>query len=507
MNPQMIQGLQMIYSPLTLLLMFGGVILGAIFGAIPGLSGSICIAIMLPVTYTMSAVPALAFLVGIYVGGIYGGSISAILFGTPGAPEASITVCDGYPMAKKGLGQKALNTALYASAVGNLLSSFIMISLSVLIARFALMIGAPEYSAILLFSLVLIATVGSMESVAKGLGSMFIGLFISFVGPDPINAAPRFDFGNINLTSSIPLIPVLIGVFVGGEILQHVAQPFATVKLSKEESREQNRITGKDIKRCIPTLLTGTVVGSIAGALPALNAAVAATLNYALTKKISKHPEEFGTGRIEGVAASECANNATVGPALVPLLTLGIPGTGTAAVLLGALMIQGIVPGPMIFQEHGDVVYAIFFALVTCTVLLLIGGKIVIQLAKYVLNVPKQLVYPVILMLCCIGSFCGNGRAFDILILLVCMLLGYLMSLSKVPILPLVIGYLLGGTLEKNIRQAMLMSQGSLQIFVDSSISKVFLIATAVLILYFTFSSIWKFFNKAKKRNTVKASA
>ncbi len=293
-------------------------------------------------------------------------------------------------------------------------------------------------------------------------------------------------------------VPVLVGVFVGGEILQHVTLKFPSVHLSKTEQKEQNRITLMDVQACLPAIATGTIIGSIMGALPALNASVSATLNYSLIKNLSKHPEKFGTGCVEGVAAPECANNATVGPALVPLLTLGIPGTGTAAILLGALMMQGVIPGPMIFRDYGEVVYGIFFCLVACTVLLLFGGKMVIHLAKYILNVPRELVYPVILLLCCVGAYCTNRRVFDIFILLVCMLLGYLMSIIGMPVLPLVIGFLLGSTLEKNLRQALLMSRGSLLIFINSKISLLFLVLTAILIVWFVITGVAGFL-KARK--------
>lgn len=490
MNPQILQGLQMVASPLGLVLMLGGVILGAVFGAIPGLTGSICIAIMLPITYGMDKVLAMAFLVAIYVGGTFGGSIAAILFGTPGTPESSITVFDGYPMAQKGQAKKALNTALYSSAAGNLLSAFIMIGLSVYISKIALAIGAAEYSAIIIFSLVLIATIGSKGSALKGLAAVLIGLFISFVGADPIKATPRFSFGNINLTSNISLVPVLVGVFVGGEVLQHVAIHFDQVVLDKKDAKEQNKITWADVKACIPTVISGTIIGSIMGALPALNASVSATVNYSITKKLSKNPERFGTGIVEGVAAAETANNATVGPALVPMLTLGIPGTGTAAILLGALMMQGVIPGPMIFQDYGHVVYGIFFCLIICTILLLFGGKLVMTMAKTILNIPREKVYPIIILLCCVGAYCTNRRIFDIFILLVCMILGYLMTRAKMPVLPLVIGFLLGSTFEKNFRQALLMSHGSFKIFFKSTISTIFLVLTGILIAWFIASEI-----------------
>ncbi|MBQ9198528.1 MAG: tripartite tricarboxylate transporter permease [Clostridia bacterium] len=500
MNPQILEGLKMVASPLGIALMLGGVILGSVFGAIPGLTGSICIAIMLPITFGMDKTLAMALLVAIYVGASYGGSIAAILFGTPGTPESSMTVFDGHPMAQRGQAKKALNIALYSSAAGNLLSSVIMITLSVYIAKIALAFGAAEYASVILFSLVLIATLGSKGSALKGLAAVCVGLFISFIGPDPINATPRFSFGNINLTSSISIVPVLVGVFVGGEVLQHVSIRYPHVKLSKEESKAQNKITGKEIRACIPGVLSGTIIGSIMGALPALNASVSATLNYTLTKRFSKHPERFGTGIAEGIAAPEAANNATVGPALVPLLTLGIPGTGTAAILLGALMMQGVIPGPMIFRDYGEVVYGIFFCLVICTLLLVFGGKLVIAMSKTVLNFPREKIYPVIIMLCCVGAYCTNRRLFDVFILLVCMLVGYLMSRVHMPVLPLVIGYLLGSTFEKNLRQALLMSRGSINIFFKSAISTVFLALTAALVLWFVISEIMSIVKQRKQK-------
>ncbi|RGZ01204.1 tripartite tricarboxylate transporter permease [Clostridium sp. AM58-1XD] len=490
MNAAVIEGAAMVFSIKTLLIMCGGVFLGVTFGAIPGLTSSIGIAIMLPITFYLDPIPALSLLCAIYVGGAYGGSIAAILFGTPGTPESSTTTFDGYPMTKKGLAKKALSTALYSSAAGNFLSSLLMIVMAVFIAKFALLVGPAEYFAIILFSLVLIATVGSKGSVAKGLASVMIGLFVSFIGADPITATPRFNFGSINLTSNIQLIPVLVGLFVGAEVLKHVSVPFVVQKMSKVENKEQNRITGKDIKRCIPCILTGSVLGSVLGALPALNATVAATLNYTVGKKISKTPEEFGTGCIEGVASAESANNATVGPALVPLLTLGIPGTGTAAIFLGALMMQGVIPGPMIFEEHGSLVYGIFFCLIFSTILLVFIGKAVIHIAQYVLSVPRYIIYPIILLLCCAGAFCSNRRIFDIYILLAFMLLGYLMNNIRIPVLPLIIGFLLGNTMERTFRQTMLISKGSLVIFAKSPIALIFLIVTAIMMVYFVISEI-----------------
>lgn len=349
-------------TPGNIFLMFGGVAIGTIFGAIPGLTGAIAIAIFLPMTYYMNSMAALALLIGIYVGGSFGGSIPAILIGTPGAPEAGITTFDGAPLAKSGKGGKALKTALYASCAGNFLSSITTILMMSALAKLALALGSAEYCSVVLFSIVLIATIGSKGNWIKGLFAVMLGMAFALVGTDPMIGTARFTFGFHSLNTGLELIPVLIGLFVGGEMLGEVrlsSRTSHTVKIDKS----LNRLKKEEIKSCIPVIFTGSAIGSVIGALPGLNAAISATLNYALAKKISRHPEEFGHGSIMGVAAAEAANNGTVGPTLVPLLTLGIPGSGTAAIFLGALTLHGVTVGPAIFQEHADVVYGIFIAL------------------------------------------------------------------------------------------------------------------------------------------------
>lgn len=352
----MAQGFAGIVSPPSLLLMALGVFCGAVFGSIPGLTGGIAIAILLPLTFKLEAIPSMALLIGVYVGGAFGGSIPAILFGTPGAPEASVTSFDGYPMMKKGLGGKALKTALYASCAGNFLASLVTIFMMVGVSRLALMMDSPDYFGVVLFSIVLIATVGCRESWIKGLISVLLGLMFGLVGGDPLTGTLRFTFGNRYLMSGFSLIPVLIGLFVGAEVLSEAGIKRQRQVDTVREFKENNKITRQDVRRCLPGVLSGTVIGSIIGALPGLNAAISATLNYSFIQKVSKDTESFGEGNIAGVAAAEAANNATAGPTLVPLLTLGIPGSGTAAIFLGALTIQGIVPGPTIFRDAGDVV-------------------------------------------------------------------------------------------------------------------------------------------------------
>lgn len=472
--------------------MVAGTAIGATFGCIPGLTGGIAIAIFVPFTFYMDVVSSMALLVGIYAGGAYGGSITAILIATPGAPEAGMTVFDGSPMARKGLSGKALKTALYASSAGNLISSFITICLIFVISKFALMIGPPEYFAIVLFSIVLIATIGSKGAWIKGLFATVLGLCISFIGCDPIVGTARFTLGFTQLMSGIELIPLMIGMFVGAEVLGTIRTKREAPKFSVS-FKDENKITKEDVKRCVPSILSGTIIGAIIGALPGLNAAISATLNYAFAQKISKTPEEFGKGCIEGIAAAESANNATAGPTLAPLLTLGIPGSGNAAIFLGALLLHGVQVGPHIMRDYSEVVYAIFFSLMLCTVALLLVGQIMIRISQYIVFVPPEYLNPIIIFTCCAGIYSSNKRLFDIAVFLIFMVIGYLINTLKVPLLPLLISFLLGNMMESNFRRSLIVSKaggtGTLSAITNSNIAMFFIAVAALLLLYAAFGS------------------
>ncbi len=477
-------GLSEMITLQNILYMLLGTVVGTIFGAIPGLTGSIAISILLPVTFYLDVMPSMALLIGVYVGGSFGGSIPAILIGVPGAPESGITVLDGMPMAKKGLSGKALLTALYSSCIGNLLSGVLSIVLVVGIAKLALKIGSTEFVGLLLFSLILISTIGANGKWKRGLLAVFLGLIVSFIGLDPITGTARFTFNNYHFFNGLQLIPVLIGLFVGAEMLGGVRADAEAVKKSKIDFKNDNRITKQDVKASVPLILSGTVIGTIIGALPGLNAALSSTLTYGLAKKISKHPEEFGNGSLEGVIAPEVAKNGTAAPTLVPLLTLGIPGSGTAAIFLGALLMQGVICGPSIMTDSGDVVYGIFIAFLVCTVTLLIVGRIFIQLAQYIIYIPMNILIPAVVFTCCVGVYSNSSSLFDVGVLLVFMVLGYLMKLGGVPLLPLLIAYLLGDTLESHFRRSLTISGGDFSIFVKSPVCLIFLLISFALIVY-----------------------
>lgn len=473
-------------------LLFLGVVIGTIFGAIPGLTSGIAIAIVLPFTFYLDVVGGMALLAGIYVSGTFGGSIAAILFGTPGAPEAGVTVLDGYPLAQKGYPNKALHTALYASTLANVLSSFVMIILSMAIASLALLIGPPEFFAIILFSLVLISTMGAGDAWHKGLIAVALGLIFSFVGTDPISSISRLTFDSIALSSGLSLIPVLVGLFVGAEIVGQTGKTRGSDGVAEEVTfgKKDDHLTWREVRSLLPCIVRGSFIGAAIGALPGLNAAVSAMLNYSMTKRFSATPEKFGTGVLEGIAAPEAGNNGTVGPNLCPLLTLGIPSSGTAALFLGALLMQGVTPGPTIFETHGEVVYGLFYALLFSSVFLVIVGKALFRVAKYIPLIPVQIINPCIILFCVAGSFAVSNQVYDVFSLLFFMLLGYFMRLAGIPIIPLLIGYLLGTLLETNLRRTLLISGDDYSVFISHPISLLFLVATCLLFGYTVFSRL-----------------
>jgi putative tricarboxylic transport membrane protein len=441
----------------------------------------------------MDAPMAMALLVGVYVGGSFGGSIPAVLIATPGSPEAGMTVLDGNPMARSGKSGKALKTTLYASCAGNFLSAITTTLCIMLIARLALMIGPAEYFSIAVFSIILIAVLGSQGEWIKGLIAGLIGLLVATIGSDPLVGTVRFTFGVRQLMGGVELIPVLIGLFVGAETLSNVRIKRETPKITVD-FKHDNKITPGEVKRCIPPVLTGSMIGTVIGALPGLNAAVSSTLNYALAKKMSKHSEEFGHGCIEGIAASEAANNGTVGPSLAPLLTLGIPGTGTAAVFMGALVIQGVQCGPGIMRESSDVVYSILFTLILCTVILLIVGSGLIRVSQFVAFIPAECLGPIVLLTCCAGIYASNKRIVDVFTFLAFLLIGILLKYFKIPLLPLLIAYLLGSMMESNFRRSVLIGNAAevnvLTTLFFSKISAFFLTISLLLLLWGMFGGL-----------------
>lgn len=457
-----------------------GVAVGVFVGAVPGLTVAVAIALAIPVTFSMDPVTALALLLGIYKGGIYGGSISAILINTPGTAAAAATVFDGYPMARKGQAGKALNMALYASVFADAASMLVLIVVAEPIAQIALKFSPADVFSLLLFSLTVIAVV-SGNSLLKGLIAAGVGFMLSIVGPDPITGGMRFDLGVLELQGGLSLVPMLIGLFAISEVFMQWEMKRTHTNLSavpRTGNPLDEIVTWAELKLCMPTFLRATGIGVLIGALPGIGSTVSAFLSYGAARQRSKTPEEFGKGAIEGVAAAEAGNNAVVGAALIPLLTFGIPGDLITAILLGALLIHGIPVGPALFSDHRQFIFSIFAVLLLSVAILFVIGRVGIWVFRRLTDIPHSYIFSSVLILCVVGSFAVNNSLFDVWITAAFGVLGYGMRKSGFPLPPLLIAFVLGERTEIALRQALILSKGSFSVFVTQPISLGFLLLT-----------------------------
>ena len=454
----------------NLMLLGLGVTIGTFVGAVPGMTTPMAVALTLPFTFTLHPVSGILLLLGVYKGGIYGGSITAILINAPGTPAASCTVLDGYPLARRGEARRALDIALYASCIADFISNLSLILCAGLLASLALAFGSPEVFTLILFSLTIIASV-SGDQLLKGLGSAAFGLMLAVVGLDLVYGTNRLIFGEVELMSGLNFIPVLIGLFALPEIIAF----FGRV----EVQREHNPLAGigaslADIKRTLPTILRGSFIGVILGAIPGIGGAPAAFLSYSEARRTSKNAANFGKGEIEGVAAAESGNNGTAGATLIPLLALGIPGDVTTAIILGAFMIHGLRPGPLLFQDNLSLIYALFIGIMMSSIFLFVVGKFSIKIISRIADIPQRILFPIVLVLCVFGAYAVNNTVFDVGVMFVMGLVGFIMLKLKIPAAPFLIAFILGPMLEDNFRQSLLMSRGSWTIFFSSPICWIF---------------------------------
>ncbi|MEG1391234.1 MAG: tripartite tricarboxylate transporter permease, partial [Angelakisella sp.] len=407
-------------------------------------------------------------------------SITAILINTPGTPASAATAIDGYAMARKGQAGRALHTALSASLVGGLFSCVVLIVAAPIIANFALRFGPAEYFALALFGLTIIASVGG-DSLIKGLLMGMAGLLVSVIGLDPVDGIDRFSFGVTSLLGGIDIIPALIGLFAVTEIMskaRDVYKPVGTVAEFKMEKKQ----SFWDVFKYKGTLLKSSVIGTFIGAIPGTGAAIASFLSYNEAKRVSKHPEEFGQGSEDAVVASEAANNAVTGATLIPLLTLGIPGDTNTAILIGALTMQGIIPGPQLFVQQREWVYSIMFGLIIVNLFMYFQGKFFIRSFVNVTKIPTQVMVPVLVTLCIIGAYAVNNTSFDALLMVLFGLFGYIMKKLDFPLTPMVIAIVLGPLAESNLRRALIISKGSWMIFFEKPISLFFIVLAMVML-------------------------
>lgn len=451
-----------------------GVFVGSVFAAIPGLSVILCVILFLPVTYTMTAIPGMMFLLGIYCAGGYGGSVSAILINTPGTPHAAATMLDGHPLSRQGRTKAALKIALYASTFGGVFSALMLLFLGPQVAKIAAQLGTAEYFMVCVFGLTIIAGV-SGKSIIRGLVSACLGLLISCVGTDPMTSYDRFTFGIPRLYLGLDLAVCLIGLFALVEILAKAEKKLGELRLDTAKMHDDGKITRQEFKRMIRPVLMSSLIGVMVGIVPGTGASEASWFSYNTTKNLSKHPEEFGKGSVEGIAAAESANNAVTGATLIPLLTLGIPGDGTVAIMLSALMINGLNPGLSLFTTDGDIMYAIMLGLILVNIFMLIQGKFLTTLFAKVVSIPQEILTPIIVIFCFAGAYSVNENYFDVAVALVFGALAWVLRKLDLPPVPILLGLVLGRMTETNFRRALLISNSDPSIFLQSIYCKIFL--------------------------------
>lgn len=495
---QLLMGFSHVFQPLTLLLLVAGVAGGIVVGALPGMTGSMGIILLLPIAYTLEPKVALVMLAGMFCGSMYGGSISAILLRTPGTPSASATLLDGYPLTQQGKAGKAISIATIASFFGGLFSTIALILIAPQLARVALRFAPADYFSLSIFGLTIMAS-ASGKNVVKGLLAGVIGLLISTVGIDSIVGVTRFTFGIPNLMKGFNLLPVLIGIFAISQILSEVETKKSAG--AAIEQVDEALPTRAELKMVAGAIIVGCIIGTIIGVIPGTGGAIACFLAYNVASRVSKNKEKFGHGSLEGVAAPEAANNAVTGGALVPLLTLGIPGDVVTAVMLGALMLIGVRPGPLLFVEQPDVVYTLLAGMVVIQFVMLGLGLFSTKFAPKILKVPGYVLMPVIAVFCVVGAYTLGNNLYDVAVALAFGVVGYFMRKYNYPGAPLVLGVILGPMAEDHLNRALLLSRNDWSILVRSPISLTFLILSAISILL----AIFAIGNETKASKTVKA--
>jgi putative tricarboxylic transport membrane protein len=467
----------------TILSLLAGLLIGIFIGALPGLGPTMVIAILMPLVIPLPATVALIFLIGVYVGGIYGGSISAIWINTPGTPAAAATCLDGFALTKKGKPMTALQAALYASIFGHFFGSTILFMSAQPLARFGLKFGPPEQFALVLFSMTVISAVAE-DDMKKGLVTAVIGLFLSSIGTDPISGARRLTFGLFGLDDGVNLFAVLIGVFAVSEVILEVSKiatkEVKTVTEVKQRLESDDRLSVRAFFQHWKTAVRSSAIGTFIGALPGIGTGTAAFVSYGWAKRLSKNPDEIGKGSVEGIIAAEAANNAGCGGALIPLLALGIPGDTSTAVLLGAMIMHGLAPGPLLFIQNITEVRLIYVAIFVAGILLLILGNWILKASSLVRRVQPNILWPIIIIVCVVGVFSVNNTIFDVKMMLFLGLLGYVFKKYRFPAAPLLISFILGPLLEVSLRQTVILFSRNPSSLLSRPIFIVFLIATAV---------------------------
>jgi putative tricarboxylic transport membrane protein len=492
----MIDALLALFEPVTFLVIFLATVLGIMLGAIPGLSGGLGVALMLPLTFGMEPHVGLAMLVSIWVGGVSGGMIGSILLGIPGSPSSVATCFDGYPMTRNGEAVKALGAAIVGSFIGTVLSILIAMMLSPVMARLALMLGPWEYFSLGFCAIALVAAI-SRGSVFLGLAAAGLGLLLSTVGFSPIDGYPRFTFGSIYLSGGIDLVALMLGLFAIKQVISDHARGQQQAPAVDVKDIRGFGVSLREYLDNAWNIARSFTIGLWIGFLPGMGAALSNLVAYAQAKSASKHPEKFGKGCVDGVFASETSNNAAVGGALIPMVALGIPGDGVTAMLLGGLMIHGIQPGPLLFTNNPSIVYALFLTALISAVLVLVLQYFGMRLFPAILKIPYHYLYPLIVVLGFVGVFVGSSTAFNYILLLGFGAFGLLIDKVRLPVGPFILAFILGPMLELNLRRGITYTDEGIVPFFTRPVSGL-LLAFAVLSIVWPY--LWPYL-KARQQN------
>ena len=479
-----LQAVGMVFTPLNIAMIFGGLVLGMVVGCIPGLSVTLGIILLLPLTYSFpSADTAIIALLAVYVGGMYGGSISAITLNTPGTNSAIATTFDGYPLAKQGKVKKALDTSLFASTFGGLMSAILLLVCASFITKLVSSFASVEYFSMAILGISLIAGV-SGDSLPKGVLSGLLGIFMASIGMDAITGVTRFSFGMDTLKFGIDMLPAMIALIALTQVVQKLRDfVISHGKLDDANKIDNEGLTPKEMKAILPACTRSSVIASVLGAMPGVGGGVAQFMCYNECRRASKHPEMFGKGSLEGIAAAEASNNAVVGSAMIPLLTLGIPGDGVTALLLGAFILHGIQPGPTMFTKQGVIAYSIILGCLIANLFLYPIGLLLTRAVAKIIQVRYTYLAPVIIMFCFAGAFAATGNTKELILVAAILVFSYVLVVLDISSTPLMLGMILADIMEMNFVTSMMSYDRDYLIFFKRPISCVILILTVVLVI------------------------
>ncbi|MDC7125645.1 MAG: tripartite tricarboxylate transporter permease [Spirochaetales bacterium] len=483
-----LEAAQTLIQPSVIFFLFAGVFIGTMIGAMPGLSATMGIAIMTPITFWFSPVNGFAMLMGLWNAAIFSGGIAAILINTPGTPASITQSFDGYALYKQGKGGLALGVNVIFSAMGGLISTLCLILFAGPIAKFTIKFGPTEYFMLALFGLSMMIAV-SGGNVLKGLVIGAMGILLSCIGLDPILSVKRFTMGQTSLLSGISFIPVMIGMFGIGEVLYQI---YNRNKAQEEKEQKERKVnlqlgkvlpSGKEMASITPRCIVSALAATVIGAIPAAGGDIASIICWGNAKKVSKHPEEYGKGSVEGLAISSSANNGVIGGAMTTMMTLGIPGDSVTAILIGSLTMYGMQPGIKMFTEHASFTAQIMLLMLLANIVFLVFGLLTVKASAKVLNVAQPTVWAAVSVLCVVGAYALNNNFFDVIVMLIAAVLGFLFKVYKFPTGPFILGLLLGGMLESNMRRALVMSHGSYMTFISRPVSCVLLVLIVITFL------------------------